>query len=655
VQWRGSCIRIFRKTFCLKDIQLVKLNFKNWSLALPAILLAYGGFLSGAPAAVNTWNNATSGVWNDSANWLGGVPVNTGTAVFNNGGTATVTTGVTGTYGNLFVGQVPGGSGSLSVSGGAIGGSIAFVAFDSGSSGSVSSTGGLWRNTMLYVGYFGSGTLLVNGGTVSATYAGSIAHNPGSLGSATVSAGLWNAGGSGGFFVGVSGTGTMLVNGGTVSNSTSYIGHSSGLGTVTVTGGRWTNSELNVGYNGRGNLTIDGGYVSNSSFGYVGYGQGSNGIVTVNGGTWANTLPNYSLHIGDSGTGTVRVNGGVVTASLVRLSYQATGNGTLILSGSSGGRGTFEASQIVEELGTGHVTFDGGILRARNDQVSMFHNFEAGDVRIDAGGAFIHSNGFDIGITNVLTGTGSLTKQGAGRLTLSGSNTYSGGTTVESGTLSVGHANALGAGSASVQTGATLSVQSGVTIANEVRLSGGTLEELVSVGGSLIGKARATSDVGGIQTKSTILSGTSSTATAIDTAFFSDFAALNDEYRQSDVLRIEGLAPGDAFVLQLSLSEVEAGSFIAWLDDDLWVNAIDGNTGNTASLAQQGFDGTFAAFQTLYGTNLNAYMGAWGTTGTTAWVVVNHNSDFAIIPEPATTLLVGLGAAGLLLRRRRGC
>ena len=39
----------------------------------------------------------------------------------------------------------------------------------------------------------------------------------------------------------------------------------------------------------------------------------------------------------------------------------------------------------------------------------------------------------------------------------------------------------------------------------------------------------------------------------------------------------------------------------------------------------------------------------------TAWAVINHNSDFAVIqaiPEPATSALILLASGALLLRRR---
>ncbi len=108
------------------------------------------------------------------------------------------------------------------------------------------------------------------------------------------------------------------------------------------------------------------------------------------------------------------------------------------------------------------------------------------------------------------------------------------------------------------------------------------------------------------------------------------------------------------------MTSVEAGSYLAWLNTEAhqWVNAVQGNTGNNATAAQQGYAGSFAAFQSIYGTQLASYLGAYGVDTTTGsvWAVVNHNSDFSIVPEPSTwaMLLAGGVALATALRRRQG-
>lgn len=258
----------------------------------------------------------------------------------------------------------------------------------------------------------------------------------------------------------------------------------------------------------------------------------------------------------------------------------------------------------------------------------------------------------------ITTGTGSVTKSGTGLFTVSSSGTYSGGTTINAGTLSVGHNSALGTGSVRVNGGA-LSVSQGFRISNTVILSGGTYIQNVAASTNLAGLLTSTSSFVGNNpdTTMTLLAGTTSQATGLSASFS---AGLEDEVA-SDILTFHGLPDlgsgrTDIFVLQLSMTSIEDGSYLGWLNSGEWVNAIDGNFSNNALAAQQDYQGTFAQFQTTYGNTLANYVGAWGTTGTSVWAVLNHNSDFAIlhpIPEPTTWLLIALSATTLLFLRRR--
>ncbi|MGJ7530164.1 autotransporter outer membrane beta-barrel domain-containing protein [Variovorax sp. GB1P17] len=77
-------------------------------------------------------------------------------------------------------------------------------------------------------------------------------------------------------------------------------------------------------------------------------------------------------------------------------------------------------------------------------------------------------------VSGVISGTGgSLVKVGMGALTLSGANTYTGGTALRQGRLNLGNSNALGTGVLSMDDDTTLGFSAdGLTIANAIKLTG---------------------------------------------------------------------------------------------------------------------------------------------------------------------------------------
>lgn len=87
----------------------------------------------------------------------------------------------------------------------------------------------------------------------------------------------------------------------------------------------------------------------------------------------------------------------------------------------------------------------------------------AGDIVNNGTLVVDRSNAFDL--ANVISGTGSLTKNGAGTLTLSGVNSYTGGTTVSAGILTLTGDN-TGGGTTTVDAGAVLQIGTGGTSGN---------------------------------------------------------------------------------------------------------------------------------------------------------------------------------------------
>jgi autotransporter-associated beta strand protein len=72
------------------------------------------------------------------------------------------------------------------------------------------------------------------------------------------------------------------------------------------------------------------------------------------------------------------------------------------------------------------------------------------------GSSYVDTNGYALTLTGILSGAGSLVKASAGTLSVTGENTYAGGTTVNAGVLSVSGASPLGTGAVQVAAGASL-------------------------------------------------------------------------------------------------------------------------------------------------------------------------------------------------------
>lgn len=77
---------------------------------------------------------------------------------------------------------------------------------------------------------------------------------------------------------------------------------------------------------------------------------------------------------------------------------------------------------------------------------------------------------------------------------------------------------------------------------------------------------------------------------------------------------------------------------------DMWQLAVAGNFGGTASYKFGAFDPATDFVLGRYGIDTSTH---------TVWAVVDHNSQFAVVPEPGTICLIVAGGIGMILRRRR--
>ena len=191
---------------------------------------------------------------------------------------------------------------------------------------------------------------------------------------------------------------------------------------------------------------------------------------------------------------------GTITLAADALIRNAASGGSLTLSGGITGAGknlTLASSQFTNVV-TGAITTGSGSVTLAAGSIWVFTaaNTYTGGTIIDTGGVLsigdggttgsvvgdiVNGGGLrfnrsdDIAFAGIISGTGVLTKQGAGTLTLSGSNTYSGVTRIAAGTLSITNSTALGAttGGTTVSAGATLQLSGNIAVGAEaLTLSG---------------------------------------------------------------------------------------------------------------------------------------------------------------------------------------
>jgi fibronectin-binding autotransporter adhesin len=169
--------------------------------------------------------------------------------------------------------------------------------------------------------------------------------------------------------------------------------------------------------------------------------------VNIGAGGWNDGTATGPATLTLSGTGILDT--GTSTGSTIVLGSSIAANtvGTGTINLDAGGTLATNRTIISGTVGTGTFNFNGGTLKANGTGAGMILNATLGRANVRDGGAVIDTNGFDVTIAQALVHSdiggdnatdGGLTKKGTGTLTLSGANTYTGNTTVEAGTLSVG-------------------------------------------------------------------------------------------------------------------------------------------------------------------------------------------------------------------------
>ncbi|MDQ0316300.1 autotransporter-associated beta strand repeat-containing protein [Amorphus orientalis] len=323
--------------------------------------------------------------------------------------------------------------------------------------------------------------------------------------------------------------GSMTQSGGTTAWSSINVGSGTGAnGTLNVSGGSLT---LNVGmrvgdFGGTGFVNQTGGTVrleptcsDNDRCASLNIGnQGGTGTYTISGGSLileggshtigrnAGSRPVSSGTLNISGTGLVEVRPSSFSGGfLVIGDRDATAQtSTGVINQTGGTLRIVDTSELyLGGYGSGTYNLDGGTLEigadnlrglyANNGTGSYAFNLGGGTIRVTGsnlttsvnatltGGSTsaIDTNGLNATWNGVFSGGGGLAKAGAGTLTLASANTFTGGVSLQGGTLALGVANALNGNAVATSAGSVFDI-TGLGAADVVRIGalsgGGTVQ-----------------------------------------------------------------------------------------------------------------------------------------------------------------------------------
>ncbi|HVX75488.1 MAG TPA: autotransporter domain-containing protein [Bradyrhizobium sp.] len=419
----------------------------------------YGGAISNFEGTATIVDSSFS---NNSAGNYGG-------AIYDEGGTfnLNVSEGETSTFsGNTASGQASSifiyGSGALNVSV-ASGGTLDMRDPMSGWTGgtiAITQTGdGTWKlggdNVFTSSGSSYTTTFDVTAGTLYLYAAGEVSDATSTNSSAVVAAGAIQLDGSGSSFT-LGNTATLVAAG---NNSITTDGTIVLQNGATLRGGTAAD---NADFDGGAALISTGG---NSSL-----------TLTATGGV---TLEGNLNVEAVAATDTFTLNADLADASGHTGSLTKIGAGTVVLTGDN----TYTGLTMIETgtlalSGTGSISASSGVVDNGTFDISATANGTSvanltGAGAVALGDRILTITNADGAFSGTISGTGALSISAGTTYTLSGNNTYSGGTSLLSGTLAVGSDTALGTGALAMSEGTTLDfAANGLSLANAIALSG---------------------------------------------------------------------------------------------------------------------------------------------------------------------------------------
>lgn len=346
----------------------------------------------------------------------------------------------------------------------------------------------------------------------------------------------------------------------------------------------------------------------------------------------ASTAGLKTLQITGPGAGMVNLNS-VITNGVGQVGVtlnNSSGGGVLLTQTTSTFSGPFnlQAGRLIlntsNVTGTGVMNITGGSIESNgsnvrrisqnvtlNGSVTLGNSTNTGLVRFDAPASTINLTGSSVISTesavlieHIITGTSSssLTKSGPSTLTLSGNHTYEGATVVSAGTL------VLNSG-AGINSSSQISIASGAEI---------TKTGTINVTPALIFEQGA------------ILSGTGS------------FTPIS----MTLVANLTGGAPSFSSIVTGTTSLVRAGNMEFTLSNP--------TVGDYTIFSGSAISGSFTSI-TVGGVGLTDLGGGnfGGTVGGFDYTFSNSTNTLAVIPEPSSWALLGIGIIFALVARRR--
>ncbi len=455
-----------------------------------------------------------------------GIRTDASGSTLNNSGTINATS---------FAIYVPSGTATLTNSGtvnGAIGATL-------NGGGSITNTGSL-IGVSYGITSAGSATTVINSGVISggsgaislSTYDDTVTLNAGSTTTGSISLSNGNdtinivTGATFGAIAGGNGTDTVALSGATTGTlnlaalTTFEILNKTGTGTWTlngaaaspamaITAGNGTPSGMLVFANSglTGTIAVNGATIRATSAGAFGTGTITAIDPTIQYGGTGSYANNIVLAASDPVNDPTRLEADTgVVATLTGQISESGGSQPLVI----GGGGTIVLTNAGNNWSGGTTIEAGATLQGSAAA------FRSGNSVFNNQGTLIFDEASSASQLSPISGAGNMVKRGAGTLSLYGTNTYSGTTTIEAGRLALNTSNALGTSSAVALTGSTAILDASAVSTNL------TLRNLSGVGGSqvlLSGKSATLSN-----SANTIFAGTLSTGMPNNTNLTKDGA-----------------------------------------------------------------------------------------------------------------------------------